>query len=279
MSSKLESNRQNALQSSGPKTANGKRNSSRNATKHGFFAEEFLLTDEEKVEYRTLQRTLGEQLQPTTVLQCFAVEKITCCCWRCKLAARLEARRLSVLLETPDDRELKPQEKQDPAKLRWYAASRPDLRCAIRFLTDLKNSFQESGYVHEEWKQPLDTTFGVGFYDSLAKWPSMNLQAILLAEQFINHEQNFGMSPTRPDHQEPAKAVIDPRQSLQMVTKLIEEKLQHLHDLLDSWDGRAFASAAAHNSSLEDFPRFFTSATRDLHRAVEWFVYLKKNNL
>jgi hypothetical protein len=279
MSSRLDSNRENSLLSSGPKTAQGKRNSSRNALRHGFFSRELVLSDAEKIEVQELRQALHEQLQPGTTLQDIKFDRIVCCCWRCRLAVRLESRQLSTPLETPEDRELKPQEKPDRARLRWYAASRPDLRRAIRFLTDVRDGFQESGYVHEEWQQPLDTTFGVGFYDSLTSWQSTNLQAILQAEQLMTHERIFGMSPTRPDHQGPAKIVVDPRQSLQMVTKLIEAKLQHLHDLLDSWDRRACDSAAAQNSSLEDFPRFFTSATRDLDRAVEQYANLKKNGL
>ena len=65
-----------------------------------------------------------------------------------------------------------------------------------------------------------------------------------------------------------------------MVSKLIEEKLQHLHDLSRSWDQRAAESAATQAVSPVDFaPRYFTTASRDLHRAVEWYEHLKKNNL
>jgi len=280
MSAKTESNKKNARNSSGPKTANGKRNSCRNSTKHGFFAKEFTLSDPEKAEFRALHHALREQLQPRTVLQGIGVEKIACCCWRCKLAVRLESRQLGMLLETPEDREVEHKETQDPTRMRWYAASRQDLRGATRFLDSVREGFQKLGYLREELKQPLDTIFGVGFYDSLARWPSMNLEAILQAEHIIEHEQNFGMSPTRPDHQEPANVVIDPRQSLEMVSKLIEEKLQHLHDLSRSWDQRVSESAAAQTASRVDFaPRYFTTASRDLHHAVEWYEHLKKNRL
>jgi hypothetical protein len=57
-------------------------------------------------------------------------------------------------------------------------------------------------------------------------------------------------------------------------------QLRHLQDLSWSWERRIQETAAAQNAGAVDFaPRYFTSATRDLHRAVAWYSHLKKNNL
>lgn len=46
-----------------------------------------------------------------------------------------------------------------------------------------------------------------------------------------------------------------------------------------SWEQRIRESVAAQNAGAVGFaPHYFTSATRDLHRAVEWFSHLKKTN-
>jgi len=278
----MSNHAKSARNSSGPKTPNGKRNSSRNSTKHGFFAKELVLSDEEKMEVETLHLTLREELRPVTALQSIGLEKIVCCAWRCKLAARLEARRLRILLDTPQDREIKPEDAQDPARMRWYAASRQDLGNAIRVLNDVRLEFEHLGLIPEERKENLDGLFGFGCYDSLTKWPSMNKQTILLAIHMAEHAKNFGKGegPPYPDEKELAKTVVDPSQSLQMVKKLIDEKLQHLHDLRRSWDQRASESVAAQAASPVDFaPRYFTTATRDLQRAVEWYMSLKKSRL
>lgn len=278
----MNPNRKNARQSSGPKTPNGKRNSSRNSTKHGFFAKELVLSDEERVEVQTLHRSLREQLQPGTALQCIGLEEIVCCSWRCKLAARLEARRLRILLDKAQDREVQPEGAHDLARMRWYAASRQDLRGAIRVLGDVRQEFEQLGRIPEERKDELDRLFGIEWYDSTTKWVSMSKEAILVAIHMAEHAKIFGKGegPPYPDEKELAKTVVDPSQSLQMVAKLIDAKLQHLPDLHRSWDQRASESVAAQAASPVDFaPRYFTTATRDLHRAVEWYEHLKKNRL
>ena len=276
----MNSNGKNAHQSSGPKTANGKRTSSRNATKHGFFAKELLLSDEEKAEFETLDRTLREQLRPGMALQSIGLEKIVCCAWRCKLAARLEARRLRILLEATQDREAQPEDAQDPARLRWYAATRQDLRGAIRILDSVRREFEQLGRIPEERKDELDRLFGIEWYESTTKWVSMSKEAILAAHHMEEHAKNFGTGLPYVNDKELAKVVVDPSQCFQMVDKLIAHTLQHLHDLRRSWDQRASESVAAQAASPVDFaPRYFTTATRDLQRAVEWYVSLKKNRL
>ena len=181
---KVKANRANARSSSGPKTANGKKNSSRNALKHGLFAKELLLSDVEKVEFQALRRALHAQLQPTTVLQSIGLEQIAWCAWRCKLAAREEMRQMSALSDTPDDREVQPEKPTERAMARWYLAGRKELNEGVRLLEDLARDFERAGRVSEEWKQPLDNAFGSWFYQILTAETLMSLDAIGLAIHF-----------------------------------------------------------------------------------------------
>ena len=85
-----------------------------------------------------------------------------------------------------------------------------------------------------------------------------------------------GESPL--DDKELPQVVLDPAQSLQMVGKLIAQQMQHLRDLARSWEQRM--SAGARTAGTVDFaPRYYTTASRDLHRAVEWYAHLKESNL
>jgi hypothetical protein len=103
---------------------------------------------------------------------------------------------------------------------------------------------------------------------------------IRFSKSVAEHAKVFRKPLPYPDDKDIAKVVVDPRQSLEMVSKLIEEKLQHLHDLNRSWEQRASEAVGAANASPVDFaPRYFTTASRDLHRAVEWYEYLKKKKL
>ncbi|MHB9026646.1 MAG: hypothetical protein ACYC7E_21145, partial [Armatimonadota bacterium] len=60
-----EANRQNAQHSTGPRTPEGKARSSMNALKHGFFAKEALLPQEDAAEFTTFADALRDDLQPS----------------------------------------------------------------------------------------------------------------------------------------------------------------------------------------------------------------------
>jgi len=55
-----------------------------------------------------------------------------------------------------------------------------------------------------------------------------------------------------------------------MVLKLIQLKIQQLRDLLAANASRQLTDAQA-----EVCPRYFATASHDLHRAVGWFLYLR----
>jgi len=65
----FKANRQNALKSTGPKTAVGKWIASRNATRHGFYCTSVLLPDEDQEEFLRLARRLALAYSPCGVLE------------------------------------------------------------------------------------------------------------------------------------------------------------------------------------------------------------------
>src|SRR5580692_9729146 len=181
---KIVANQLNARRSSGPRTATGKDNSRRNAVKHGFFSEELVFTDIEKAEFQALHRSLQSQLKPKTALQRIALEEIACCTWRCKLATRKEMQHLRALLDIPRDGEPQPEEpRPSVARTKWFGSGRRELNEGIRILVELEQELRAKGRVPAESKEQLDRAFGVEFYESLVKWPTISRDAILLANQ------------------------------------------------------------------------------------------------
>jgi len=75
---KIEANRQNAQHSTGPKTAEGKAKSSKNAVKHGIFVKQILqgAGDEEVAEMELLVQEIRDCYQPVGKLEEMLVEKI-----------------------------------------------------------------------------------------------------------------------------------------------------------------------------------------------------------
>ena len=64
----IHSNRINAKHSTGPKTASGKSASSKNGVKHGFYASEIIVHDDEKQEFATFRDTLLTECLPLSTL-------------------------------------------------------------------------------------------------------------------------------------------------------------------------------------------------------------------
>ena len=274
---KKASNRQNAAQSTGPKTAAGKRNVKLNALRHGFYAQELTVSEPDRRDFEILRESLRAQLAPRTALQEIGLEQIVRCCWRSKLAIRLEMHRLKTQFTSngePQSHETA--EQQDIRVTQWYGASPADLRNGIRLILNLRNDVSENGPLHlEAMKDEICKAFGVGFYDALMEWKPMEIGAIHAAEFLTKHERNFKL-PLPPPLAPPegTKIVVDPKQKQQMLLKLIDLQAQHLLDL------RKIKLEDSKQTAPSDFaPRYFTTASHDLRRAVDWYLYLTSNGL
>ena len=92
---KLEANRRNAEQSSGPKTISGKAISSRNALKHGCYSDQIVIRDhhinENPEDYDRLLAAITNQLKPDNYFEESIVLKIANCLWRSHRVVLAEA--------------------------------------------------------------------------------------------------------------------------------------------------------------------------------------------
>lgn len=97
-------NRQNASASTGPKTNNGKSNSSINAICHGILAKKIVFhTKEQRREYRKLKVRCREHFQPQQFLEAFLVDEITINIWKLQVIEGLEAQELLKRQEGDND--------------------------------------------------------------------------------------------------------------------------------------------------------------------------------
>jgi len=97
---RIEANRRNALRSTGPRTAEGKRTASHNAIKHGLLAREVVIKagdgEENLQEFDELLERLWEDYCPVGVVEEMLVQKIATCWWRLARVLRAENGRLHV---------------------------------------------------------------------------------------------------------------------------------------------------------------------------------------
>ena len=91
---KIEANRRNALKSTGPKTARGKRTVSRNAIKHGLLAREVVISmgygEESKEDFDDLILRLTGYYGPVGCAEELLVQTIATCYWRKARTLRAE---------------------------------------------------------------------------------------------------------------------------------------------------------------------------------------------
>lgn len=274
---KNQANRKNAQQSTGPKTAGGKNIAKRNAFKHGFYTRELILTDEQVEELQQLREHLRSEFRPTTPLQELAFEEIVCCAWRCRMAIRLEMTRV-IAFEKMEDRvepELALATGTALELEHWYGAGRQELRAATSFLKSLREGYLHLGRIPEDLREQLIRGFGPGFYEMLTEWIPPNIDAAIGAKFWADKGEFLGQDPSDSRRE---GVVLDPFQSQQMVTKLIDQQVMHLEAMARSFDLRS-SLANQQQRAIEFAPRYFTTATRDLHRAVEWFTHLKEQKL
>jgi hypothetical protein len=270
---KIEANRANSKKSSGPITPAGKKYSSQNAATHGFFTRNPRLSDVEKEEFENLVAKLEKDLSPKTTLQHLAVRDIAWCMRRCGIALMLEARGVEAVLEQTAEAEsgVSASPAQPSA---FYSSSPQDLRSAISSLKSICEDFQRNHVMRDEWKPIFDTLFGPRFSEALNEWNSVSYDDILLAVMMNAkcRSHNLRLPAALEEAMKTPDVVIDPLQNEHLKEKLLEFQLRHLQEF-GTWQQRA---EPANSRIIEFSPRFYTTATRDLHRAVEWYWRLKE---
>jgi len=87
----LEANRANAKKSTGPTTADGKKKSSRNSTRHGLTSKDVFVPEGLTHEFDALKEDLWQELQPATALQLTFFNQALAAAWKQIRCERAEA--------------------------------------------------------------------------------------------------------------------------------------------------------------------------------------------
>ena len=99
----IAANHQNAALSTGPKTAEGKRKSSSNATRHGLTGTQIVMPNEDAGAYEDLRQGLAQTFKPATEGERILTDQIAANAWRLLRAQRVETAFLAKLTEGSED--------------------------------------------------------------------------------------------------------------------------------------------------------------------------------
>jgi hypothetical protein len=159
---KLEANQRNALLSTGPKTARGKRNAARNAIKHGLLAREVVITagdgEESLKDFQDLLGNLWEYYQPVGTLEKMLVERIGTCWLRLARVTRAETGEIRKQLDNlgmyREFRNLYSDYDSPLAKL-----CPGDLAKLIALLEQARDQMQHAGNISPELRSQISDAF------------------------------------------------------------------------------------------------------------------------
>ncbi len=98
--SRLAANRANAQKSTGPRTAEGKAASSKNALRHGLTAKTVVLSVEDPAEYEAFRATIIDSFAPAPGPEQLLTEELADALWRLKRAQRIETAAFDHYLDT-----------------------------------------------------------------------------------------------------------------------------------------------------------------------------------
>lgn len=130
---KIEANRRNALKSTGPKTAAGKKVVAQNATKYGFFSKGLLIRhpfgNESQKEYDDCYGRIRQHFQPEGFAEECWVEKIAVYLWRLRRVMRFESGQIALnMIENQDTLQKQDSEKSNASGPRPPRDSEPESR-------------------------------------------------------------------------------------------------------------------------------------------------------
>ncbi len=134
----IRANRRNAKRSTGPRTAEGKQRSSRNAITHGTFCRDLLLPGEDEAELLSLQRGIYTSLSPQDEMERELVDRVVAAQWRLRRARGAE---WAALLSAAASPEARPSPTQRQIQAGLAVAERVGLMDVLR-ATDLAEAIK-----------------------------------------------------------------------------------------------------------------------------------------
>jgi hypothetical protein len=265
----IEANRQNAQQSTGPKTTEGKAIAKLNAIKHGILSEAVLITkgggQERKEIYLALSNGLRDYFQPQGTMEETLVEQIMVTLWRKRRVLRYE---LGCLRKQLDDcrKSVEDPDEDDDESPRLPKSACERLTAAKKRLTG-----------HQQEKQYLQEGYDILSDEEVEKW----------MDSYFRLAEKRGIEAEEP-HQVRDKLKAEgltEDQIRQALTEVHDAAIQEAQAEIKALEPQAalelerealLASLPEHGWQLDKIIRYEASLDRQLYKAINQLERLQR---
>lgn len=281
---KVKANRENALQSTGPKTVKGKEAVKWNALKHGLLAKEVVIREgdgkENKKEFIKLLSELRENLQPGSIIEEMLVERIAVCYWRLRRVLRCEIGEIRKGLDSASYREVfkRVEEFNQQKSFLILDESRHNIKknsVGIKYLMDVLDEVIDEtkamGCLTKNAQERLIKCFGSDEGGLAQICFTFNFMATEGPQMAKEDPEEFGETP-------------DPEKCNEAIISMIEEekkKLQTLKEIVEDienleLEARITSMSLPSKEAVEKTLRYETTIERQLYRAINQLERLQR---
>lgn len=276
--SKAEASRQNALQSTGPRTVKGKHQSSRNSLKHGLLSQAVVIDAgdglESRLEYDVLIDQLHDDLKPQGVLEAMLVERIAVCYWRLRRAIKAEVGGIRegtdwAAYDATEQRQfLKPLEPHQP-----FAPTPKKLRNSI---VQLQRGIEQIEYERMIDKWTEDKLCGCVFGEDEEERERHQIGMLLQ----ISSVNDWRGSRCKSAKQMRATVINEWRDLIgRYKTKLAEMEQEEAQRLQFLTERMLSSGALPHEDAMDKILRYETTIERQLYKAIHELERLQQRRL
>ena len=164
---------------SGPKTAFGKKRSSRNARRHGLFSAAFSLSPAEEEEYKKLSSDFREQLKPDNSLLDALFQDVVASFWDLRIARGYKQQESKKLFAAQNEETAeKPQGVGESFPSGVKAWQRGQV---IKLLEYLRDQVETRRVLPPDLEEAVTQACGAYFWKALAEWTPVDRVAIIAA--------------------------------------------------------------------------------------------------
>ena len=273
----LLANRQNALRSTGPRTAEGRAISSQNALRYGLRADQIVILGENCEAYEQFYQELIEQISPIGALESQLAEQIALAFWKLQRADRIEGDLLRQMQDAEQMRQRASAKRLDegvllPAVASKHLVSFEDARDAW-FKTEEGMAYNKNDWPTDP-RCPTSVQAFDGFWAELDQRalenlnqqvqeasqpldpsPSETVRGDLSCQIMLEQRKIIGQSPPNPEKADPAvRTGSVPRPMVPFAESI--------------YLGKAFKEDFSGPNVMLKFSRYRTQSERTLYRAL-----------